>query len=62
VDGRAVVVTLTAAGRTALDRALPDHLGTEQAMLAGLSEDERAQLAGLLRRWLVTLGRVPGPS
>jgi DNA-binding MarR family transcriptional regulator len=59
-DGRAVVVTLTAAGRTALDTALPDHLETERAMLAGLSDDERAQLAGLLRRWLVTLGRVPG--
>jgi DNA-binding MarR family transcriptional regulator len=59
-DGRAVVVTLTAAGRTALDAALPDHLDTERAMLAGLSGDERAQLAGLLRRWLVTLGRVPG--
>jgi DNA-binding MarR family transcriptional regulator len=59
-DGRAVVVTLTDAGRTALDGALPDHLETERGMLAGLSGDERAQLAGLLRRWLVALGRVPG--
>jgi hypothetical protein len=31
-------------------------------MLAALSEDERAQLAGLLRRWLVALGRVPGST
>jgi hypothetical protein len=29
-------------------------------MLVGLSDDERGQLAGLLRRWLVALGRVPG--
>jgi DNA-binding MarR family transcriptional regulator len=60
VDGRAVVVTLTDQGRTALDTALPDHLETERDMLAGLTDDERALLAELLRRWLVTLGRVPG--
>ena len=59
-DGRAVVVTLTDAGRTALDAALPDHLDTEHGMLAGLSTEDRDQLAGLLRRWLVALGRVPG--
>jgi DNA-binding MarR family transcriptional regulator len=59
-DGRAVVVTLTEEGRTALDHALPDHLETERDLLAGLSADERDQLAGLLRRWLVALGRVPG--
>src|SRR4051794_20706977 len=61
-DGRAVVVTLTDAGRTALDAALPDHLATERGMLAGLSDEDRAQLAGLLRRWLVCLGRVPGST
>ena len=59
-DGRAVVVTLTDAGRTALDAALPDHLETERGMLAGLTDDERDQLGALLRRWLVALGRVPG--
>jgi DNA-binding MarR family transcriptional regulator len=59
-DGRAVVVTLTEAGRRALDTALPDHLATERAMLAGLSAAERDQLAALLRNWLVALGRVPG--
>jgi DNA-binding MarR family transcriptional regulator len=59
-DGRAVVVTLTDEGRTALDAALPDHLQTERALLTGLSADERDQLAGLLRRWLLALGRVPG--
>jgi len=59
VDGRAVVVTLTEAGRAALDSALPDHLETERALLAGLSEREREQLATLLRRFLVALGRFP---
>ena len=58
-DGRAVVVTLTDAGRAALDSALPDHLETERALLAGLSDREREQLATLLRRFLVALGRFP---
>jgi DNA-binding MarR family transcriptional regulator len=61
-DGRAVVVTLTEAGRQALDDALPDHLATERDMLAGLSDAEQRQLAGLLRRFLIALGRTPdGP-
>jgi DNA-binding MarR family transcriptional regulator len=58
-DGRAVVVSLTDAGREALDAALPDHLDTERKLLDGLSDDDREQLAGLLRRFLVSLGRVP---
>jgi DNA-binding MarR family transcriptional regulator len=58
-DGRAVVVSLTPAGRTALDAALPDHLGTERKLLEGLSQEDLQQLAGLLRKFLVTLGRVP---
>ena len=58
-DGRAVVVTLTDAGRAALDAALPDHLETERRLLEALPSEEREQLAGLLRRLLVGLGRVP---
>jgi DNA-binding MarR family transcriptional regulator len=58
-DGRAVVVSLTRAGRDALDAALPDHLETERGLLEGLTAAELEQLAGLLRRFLVTLGRVP---
>ncbi|TQN35723.1 DNA-binding MarR family transcriptional regulator [Blastococcus colisei] len=58
-DGRAVVVTLTAAGRAALDAALPDHLETGRALLGGLAESDRELLAGLLRRLLVARGRVP---
>jgi DNA-binding MarR family transcriptional regulator len=58
-DGRAVVVTLTAEGRAALDAALPDHLETERRLLEGLPTADRALLADLLRRLLVGLGRVP---
>jgi DNA-binding MarR family transcriptional regulator len=58
-DGRAVVVSLSEAGRRALDAALPDHLETERKLLEGLTDDERGQLAGLLRTFLVTLGRIP---
>jgi DNA-binding MarR family transcriptional regulator len=58
-DGRAVVVTLTAAGKAALDAALPDHLETERGLLDGLSTADRDQLADLLRRLLVARGRVP---
>jgi DNA-binding MarR family transcriptional regulator len=58
-DGRAVVVTLTPAGRTALDTALPDHLDAERKLLAGLSDDDLDQLAGLLRKFLVSLGHIP---
>ena len=58
-DGRAVVVTLTAAGKAALDSALPDHLDTERGLLDGLTTADRDQLAALLRRLLVARGRVP---
>ena len=58
-DGRAVLVTLSEAGRAALDAALPDHLETERRLLDGLPTEDQQQLAGLLRRLLVALGRVP---
>ena len=58
-DGRAVVVSLTEAGRQALDAALPDHLETERQLLDGLPADDRKQLAALLRRLLVALGHLP---
>ena len=58
-DGRAVVVTLTRAGKDALDAALPDHLETERKLLDGLPAADREQLAALLRRLLVALGHLP---
>ena len=54
-----MVVTLTDAGRAALDAALPDHLETERELLDGLPAADRELLADLLRRLLVALGRVP---
>ena len=54
-----MVVTLTEAGRDALDAALPDHLETERQLLDGLDQGDREQLAALLRRLLVARGRLP---
>ena len=53
------MVTLTDAGRAALDAALPDHLETERELLDGLPAADRELLADLLRRLLVALGRLP---
>ena len=52
-------MTLTAAGKAALDAALPDHLETERQLLDGLPAADREQLADLLRRLLVALGHLP---
>lgn len=48
-DGRVVLVTLTTAGRELVDRVLPDHLATEERLLAGLAPEQRSALAALLR-------------
>lgn len=55
-DGRGVHVTLTAAGRTLIDAALPDHIATEERLLAPLSTAQRDQLAATLRALLESLG------
>jgi DNA-binding MarR family transcriptional regulator len=44
-----VLVSLTPAGRELVDRVLPDHLATEERLLAGLTRQQRAALADLLR-------------
>lgn len=49
-DGRGTVVALTDAGRALVERALPDHLATEERILAGFSPAERSQLAAFLER------------
>ncbi|HYY09822.1 MAG TPA: MarR family transcriptional regulator, partial [Kineosporiaceae bacterium] len=54
-DGRVVLVTLTDDGRSLVDRVLPDHLATEERLLAALSPEQRTTLAALLR----TLDRDP---
>lgn len=48
-DRRGVLVTLTDAGRDAVDGALGSLLAAERRLLAGLDEPEQAQLAQLLR-------------
>ncbi|MFI1396661.1 MarR family transcriptional regulator [Streptomyces sp. NPDC020681] len=55
-DGRVVHVELTEAGRALIDRALPDHLATENRVLAALTGAERRTLAGTLRGLLESLG------
>jgi DNA-binding MarR family transcriptional regulator len=49
-DARSVRVQLTAAGRRRVDAALQDLVTRENAILGTLDPDERATLAGLLRR------------
>ena len=53
---RSVLVTLTARGRRLVDRVVEEHVANEEALLEGLSGRERDQLAGLLRRLLLSLG------
>ena len=55
-DGRGSLVTLTPAGKAAVEATLPAHLATEQDLLADLTPDERAALAALLARVLHRAG------
>jgi DNA-binding MarR family transcriptional regulator len=55
-DGRGILVSLTAAGRQAVDGAIADLLRAERDILAGVSDAEQEQLAGLLRRLILGLG------
>jgi DNA-binding MarR family transcriptional regulator len=54
-DRRSVFVTLTQKGSSLLEKAIPEHLANETALIAGLSNSERQQLSSLLRRWLASL-------
>ncbi len=49
-DGRVVLVELTDAGTEKIDAALPDHAANEARIVAGLTGDEKATLARLLRQ------------
>jgi len=55
-DGRGVYVALTEEGRALIDKALPDHIDTENRLLSALSRSERDALAGTLRNLLESLG------
>lgn len=49
-DRRGKLVSLTDAGKTAVDAALPDHVATEQRLLDALDTTERTALAALLAK------------
>ncbi|TQO20174.1 hypothetical protein FB472_1790 [Rhodoglobus vestalii] len=52
--GRGKFVQITKAGRELLDKVLPDHLTTEETILAPRSTDERNMLAQLLSKLTAT--------
>jgi DNA-binding MarR family transcriptional regulator len=47
------LITLTERGRELFERVVPAHLANERRLLSALDDDERALLAGLLRKLLV---------
>ncbi|GAA2273416.1 MarR family transcriptional regulator [Nonomuraea roseoviolacea subsp. roseoviolacea] len=55
-DRRSVIVRLTRRGVEACDEVIALHMANEARLLAALGEDDREDLAALLRRVLVDLG------
>jgi DNA-binding MarR family transcriptional regulator len=55
-DGRGVHVALTDDGRALIDQALPDHVDTENRLLAALTKTQRDTLSDGLRNLLESLG------
>jgi DNA-binding MarR family transcriptional regulator len=53
-DRRGRLVALTEAGRALVDAAVLEHLENEERLLEALDPDEREQLAGLLRKLLLS--------
>ncbi|HYM83228.1 MAG TPA: MarR family transcriptional regulator [Candidatus Dormibacteraeota bacterium] len=53
-DRRGRLVALTDKGRELVDAAAVEHLANEQRLLSALDEAEREQLAGLLRKLLLS--------
>ena len=58
-DGRGSDVSLTAAGRRLIDKALPDHLATEERLLQGLSPKQRGALIEGLSALIADTGNSP---
>jgi DNA-binding MarR family transcriptional regulator len=54
-DRRGVLITLTPSGRSLIDEATVQHMANEHRILSGLTREEQRQLAGLLRKLLITL-------
>jgi DNA-binding MarR family transcriptional regulator len=53
-DRRGRLVALTDRGRELVDNSVVDHLANEERLLGGLDAKERKQLAGLLRKLLLS--------
>ncbi|WP_116245482.1 MarR family winged helix-turn-helix transcriptional regulator [Nocardiopsis sp. FIRDI 009] len=53
---RRTLVTLAPEGRELVDRVVDGHVANQERLLEALDEEERDQLAGLLRKLLVSLG------
>jgi DNA-binding MarR family transcriptional regulator len=56
-DRRGTLIALTDAGRALIDQVTGPHLANEARLLEALSDQERAQLAALLRK--LNLGLPP---
>lgn len=54
-DGRGALIAITERGRELFDACAPEHLATAHALVAGLAEEERAELGRLLGKLLYTL-------
>ena len=55
-DRRAILITLTPAGKELIDGVTAAHLANEASLLEGLSAAEQRELAALLRKLLLSLG------
>ncbi|MCL1088458.1 MarR family transcriptional regulator [Shewanella profunda] len=51
-DRRAVHVSLTTEGKALIDKALPQHIHCQSALLAGVSAEDRPMLLQILKSWL----------
>jgi DNA-binding MarR family transcriptional regulator len=54
-DRRGTLIALTDAGRELIDALTPAHLANEANLISALDEQEREQLAALLRKLLLSL-------
>lgn len=54
-DARGRLIGLTPHGREVVDRVVAAHWANEDRLIAALDADERDQLAGLLRKLLISL-------
>ncbi|MEU6138903.1 MarR family transcriptional regulator [Streptomyces sp. NPDC047081] len=55
-DRRSLHIALTDVGRELVDRTVEGHVQNQRKILAGLQEDDREDLARILRTLLVSLG------